>query len=683
MSDRPRAPRAPVSERLLRATLEVQGRWADLVAPHPSGLPSPGVLLWFPLLVVVSAVVLVVLGISGSSTGNYWAYFGDGRDPDLLTGMPRMIRTDEWLVQSGWILSQARQGFPAVNETLPGGMDATIQNDLPSWDWSSAFRPHVLGFLLLPLDQGMAVRWWLPFVVLLVSAYAFTVTLLPRRPVSSALLASALGASPLLQWWFLPTTLWPVGWCLTVLVALLWAVRSRSRAARWGAAAVAGYLSVCLAMSIYVPFMVPAVLVAVVVGIGVALDHARRWGGLRGVTARVLPLLASGAAAVAVLATWIATRVPTIESVVGTVYPGARLEPTGQAGFGPVLALLSAPFQRAMQESVPVLAPNASEAASPLLLSVALLVPLCAVGARRWRRTRRVDALVASIVVAHLVLAAFLLVPGWDGLAHLLLLDRTTVARSRLALDLLNVVSVAVLAARLERGGLRRRLPWSVALLGAGVVAAGVAVVYVALRSTGSPVLVVDQAWKVVAVLLVLAPLALARGRVLLGTAAFLVASLVVGGGVNPLYRGVFDLADTVVGEEVRAVEEAEPDATWVGIGSFYATAVLVESGVTAYNGVQTYPPEEMWSEIDPDGDQEGVWNRLANVNWRSEPGSGDPSPSNPERDQILLSFDACSPFAQEHVDYVLAEGTLDDPCLDVVADARQGSSRMLVYEVD
>ena len=49
-----------------------------------------------------------------------------------------------------------------------------------SWDWSSLFRPHVVGFLALPLDQGMAVRWWLPGLSpLIAAAYVFLVTLAP------------------------------------------------------------------------------------------------------------------------------------------------------------------------------------------------------------------------------------------------------------------------------------------------------------------------------------------------------------------------------------------------------------------------------------------------------------------------------------------------------------------------
>ncbi|WP_423918409.1 DUF7657 domain-containing protein [Frigoribacterium sp. 2-23] len=662
---------------LLRLGVAAHGQWVRITAPRASGLPSVAVLLWFPSVVVAVFLVFVALGLSGSSTGAFWEFFGQGADPNLIAGQPRRIRTDEWLVQSGWIVSQAQQGFPAVNQTLLGGMDSTIQNDLPSWDWSTIFRPHVVGFLLLPLDQGMAVRWWLPFAALLVAAYAFAVTLAPRRPVTSALVVIALGFSPLLQWWFLPTTLWPVAWAFTALTAILWCLRSSRAWVRWLAAAAAGYLTVTLAMSIYVPFIIPAAVVVVVVGVGLLTTSGV---GVRGSVRAIRPLLVAVVGAAAVLAVWLATRIDTVRSVIGTVYPGQRLEATGAIDFGGTVAALGGPFQQALQDGVTgSLGPNASESAAPLMLGLPLLVVLIWLAGRRWRSERKVDGLIASVVVAHVVVLAFLFVPHWDALAHLVLLDRTTVARMRSAFDILNVISFFVVVSRLDAR--RDRAPWSVALLAGTMSAASIAFVYAALRATGSPVLSESAAWKVVGVLLVLTVVALARRWAVVAAAGFVVASLLVGLGVNPLYRGVFDLNDTSVGREIDAVSQRDPDAQWVGVGTYYAGAALVESGVSTFNGVQTYPSDKMWNEIDPDGSDENAWNRLANVNW--VPGQGEPVISNPFRDQIEVTFDGCSSFAQEHVDYVVSEAALDTTCLKQLDHAQDGSLVLFVYEVD
>lgn len=649
-----------------------------MTEPRASGLPNVLVLSAFPVVVALAFAVLVILGVSGTSSGVFWQSFGSGSDPDLLAGTPRAIRSDEWLVQSGWILSQAAQGFPAVNQALPGGMDATVQNDLPSWDWSSLFRPHVWGFLLFPLEQGMAVRWWGPAAAALVATHAFVVTVLPRRPVTAAVLATALLFSPVLQWWFLPTTLWPVAWAFTTCTAVIWCLRGRRRSPRMAWAAASGYLTVTMAMSIYVPYMVPAAYVVLFVVAGAVVQALRSGADPRALVRRAVPVVLAVFAAVGVLVAWVLTRLPTVEAVLGTVYPGARLEPTGNLDFERGVRTASGPFQQALQaESPGILGLNAPESAAPLLVGTALLVILAWIVVRDRRAGRRADMDVVAVLAVHVLFFAFLVVPGWDGLSHVLLLDRTTADRLRLGLDLLNVVAFVRLVARLDRD--RLRAPVSVGLLAAAVLLLPTVVAWATFH-LASKEMIATRWWVVVTALLCAAVVAVARRHVLPAAACVLAASLLVGAGVNPLYRGVFDLRETQAGQDVARVVAEDPDGTWVGVGGYVTTALLLESGVEAYNGVQTYPPEEMWRQIDPDGSDEAVWNRLANVFWA--PGEGEPVVTNPVRDQIQVTFDGCSEFAREHVDYVLADERLDASCLVQLDSAEQGREQLHVYEV-
>jgi hypothetical protein len=702
------ADRSRSDHRVLAAWVRAEAAWQRVVAPRPSGMPNPVVLLGFPVVALLIVVVLVVLGISGNSSGVYWQSFGSGgHDPDLLAGQPRGIRSDEWLVQSSWVLSQIREGFPVVNQSFPGGMDATIQNDLPTWDWSSVFRPHVLGFLFLPLDQGMAVRWWLPVLAALVAAYVFAVTVMPRRPTTAAFLAIALCLSPMVQWWFLPTTIWPVAWAFSGLTAVLWAFRSRRRWPVVVAAAVTGYLTVTMVMSIYVPYMVPAAVVLVALAVGFLIERLRTPGTTwRWTLGRLVPLALAAVGAVAVIGVWALTRLDTIKAVLGTVYPGQRLELTGATSVEGLGALFSGPFQRSLQYgAVGGLSVNQSEAAAPLMVVVFLVPALLWVLWAGLRRRRALDWPVLATVVVLGVLFAFLLVPHWDALAHLLLLDRSTDARLRLAFDLLGLVAVVLVASRLDAGvgarpadeparddqdpevrtavvPTRSRTPWGIAGYGPVLVLGSAGFVYIGLRIGGANVLGASHAWRLVVVVLAVAVLLIARRWVAPGALLLLAAAVVVGGGTNPLYRGVFDLAtQTDAGVAVGEIVDRQPDARWVGIGGYVPTAMLLETGAHSYNGVQTYPPEEMWHEIDPSGRSEEIWNRLANVNWRD--GDGAPQLSLPVRDQIQVSFDGCSRFAQQNVQYVLSDQPVTDSCISEVREVTQGQQSLWIYRVD
>ena len=624
-------------------------------------------------------VVLVALGITGSSTGSWWGYFGSGSDPALLAGTPRAIRSDEWLVQSSWVISQAQQGFPLSNGTFPGGMDATVQNDLPVWDWSTLFRPHLIGFLFLPIDQGMAVRWWLPGLSLLAAAYLLLVTLMPRRPLSAATLAIVFYLSPLVQWWFLPTTIWPPTWAFLAIAAVIWSLRDPRRWVRIAFAATAGYLAVTMALGIYAPFIVPAVLVFGLFSLTVFIQQARGDRlGLRTAIGRMIPLIVAGVVAGVVLGMWVLTRADTISALLGTVYPGQRLEATGSLDFDGLVSVLAGPFDESLTGPVSgLLGPNSSEAATPLLFGIFLLIPLLYFTIRDWRAARYLHWTMIACIAATVLVFAFLLIPGWDWLAHLILIDRTTVPRSRMALAILSLLSAAVLIRRLDRG--EEKLPWWVSVTTAGVAAGSLVLVWLTLRQTSDPGLLFSTWWKATTVLFVVAVLCITRRWLAPGLACLVLVAFVVGGTVNPLYRGVFDLNDTAIGAQVRTIDEANP-GTWVGIGGFAPTAVLVQSGVQAYNGVQTYPPDLMWQQIDPSGQYQDTWNRLAGVSWT--PGVGEPVPDLPVRDQIVLTFDSCSTFAQQHVSYVLTDKPLEQACLQQVTAVDEGPTDFFVYQV-
>lgn len=664
----------------------VLARWDEaysrLVAPRPCGLPNLAVVFVIPTLFTIVTAILVVLGISGTSEGIYWGTFGTGPDPALLAGEPRAIRSDEWLVQSSWIVSQVQQGFPVLNGAFPGGMDATIQNDLPSEDWSTAFRPHVIGFLLFPIDNGMAIRWWLPALGLVIAAYLFVVSLLPRDPLAAAALALGVLLSPILQWWFLPTTLWPVVFAFTAMATVVCALRTRRRWVNSGMATLSGYIAVTMAMSIYVPFMVPAVLAVVFFAIGAVLfEWKARRQRLVPVLARLVPLAVAAVAAVAVLVAWILTRLDTVEAVTSTVYPGERLELTGQAGTAAsIVALFSGPFQRALVNGTyDVLGPNQSEASTPIMIVAFLLVPmLWAALARSKRVAEGIDYMLLAVVAAVGVVFAFLVIPGWDSVAHLLFIDRTTGARVRLAFAVLGVVGAVLLVRRLR--AIESKTPWPLVGASLALVALATAAIWLFLDRNGSMAPVGSRMWLVSTFFIGLTVLGLARARPLLGGMSLLLATGAVAWGVNPLYVGVFDLRETEIGEEVARIALDAPDADWVGVGGYVPTAVLLSSGVNAFNGVQTYPPEEMWVSIDPSGRYEDRWNRLANVNWVE--GDGEPTVANPARDQIVVSFDSCSDFAQETIEFVLTDLEIDQGCLREVVAAAEGPSTTRIYEV-
>ncbi|KAB1663012.1 hypothetical protein [Pseudoclavibacter sp. CFCC 13611] len=657
-----------------------QDRVVELTKPRKSGMPNLFVLLWFPILIVATAGVLVTFGISGSSTTAWASYFGDQEGAAVLAGEPRPIRSDEWMIQSGWVVSQYQLGFPVMNGAFPGGVNALMYNDAPTRHWSMAFRPHLLGFLMLPLDQGMAVRWWLPVVALVGGCYVFLVLILPTRPLSAAALSIAAFFSPIIQWWMLPSTLWPVAWAFVVLAAVVLALRADRRWVRVAGATVAGYLTVTMAMSLYVPYMIATFVPVLFVSVGlVAFTVHGRSLGWRVVLARLTPLLVAGATAIFVVGLWLVEQRASVLQVLSTAYPGARNTLPGQGDRHDLLALMSAPFQSALiAGDYSGLGANVPESASALLVSLFLVPAMVWAVAHCRKVTGHLDWTLISVVVADLVILAFLYVPGWALLSKPLGLFLTTEHRLRLAFVVLNVVAVALLVHRLDT--LKRRGPWWIATSAVLLVGLSVVVVALGLRRGHSTVTETSTVWIWVAVVLALAMAWVVRRRLLPAAVVLLLVSVALCGRVNPITLGVYDLRETEAGQAVQALSASDADARWVNVGGPEVMSVLFETGVAMYGGMQTYPPIQMWNEIDPASRYEYQWNRLAQVKWTF--GAGEPIVTNPAPDAINVTFDACSEFAQSDVRFVLSDVPIESGCARTLQVVKQGAATLYIGEV-
>lgn len=663
-----------------RYLLLIQERVVELMKPRMSGMPNLLVLLWFPILMAATAGVLVTFGISGSSTAAWASYFGDQAGVTVLAGEPRSIRSDEWMIQSGWVVSQYQLGFPVMNDTFPGGINALMYNDAPTWHWSMAFRPHLLGFLTLPLDQGMAVRWWLPVIAFIGGCYAFLVLILPTRPLSAAALSIAAFYSPIIQWWMLPSTLWPVAWAFAVLTAVVLALRVRRCWVRVAAAAVAGYLTVTMAMSLYVPYMIATFVPVLFVSVGLVPFTVRarssRW---RLVFVRLTPLLVAGVTAIFVVGVWLFEQRSSVRQVLSTAYPGARNTLPGQGDRHDLLALMSAPFQRTLiSGDFSGLGANAPESASALLVSLFLVPAIVWAIVQCRKATGHLDWALISILVADLVVLAFLYVPGWAVLSKPLGLFLTTEHRLRLAFVILNVITVALLVHRLDT--LKRRGPWWVAVSAVLLVGVSVVAVALGLRRSDSTVTATSNVWIWAAVILAFAVVWVVRRRLLPAAVALLLVSVALCGRVNPITSGVYDLRETEAGQAVQALSQSNGDARWVNVGGPEVMSVLFEAGVAMYGGMQTYPPTQMWNEIDPVSRYEYQWNRLAQVKWTF--GAGEPVVTNPAPDAINVTFDACSEFAQSNVRFVLSDVPIEPECAHTLQVVTQGPTTLYIGEV-
>ncbi|MGV8911285.1 MAG: DUF7657 domain-containing protein [Rhodoglobus sp.] len=656
----------------------------DFVTPRLSGLPTWKVVTWFPALLVLGSIVLIALRISGSSSGAHWAYFGTGEDPNLLLGYPRGIRSDEWFVHQAWVISQIQQGFPIINQTLPGGMDVSVALEVPVWEWSALFRPHIWGYFLFGADSGLAWEWWIPAIALVAGAYLLVVSYVPRRPFMAAVLACSVFFTPIFQWWYGMSSIYPAAWALLALAGTRWILRDERQWVRVAWSVGLGWFAVTMSLGLYAPFIIPAVFVFLFSFVGSVLNE-RPWTKprLADVFRRISPLIVAGIAAVGIFAFWMFQRIETVDKIVSTVYPGQRLALTGQmwdrdpfmTWFGG--AVWGQTFR--MADGVTALGPNPSESSTVILLALFLIPTLVYLLVRQWKTKHQINWHIVSILAVDALFLAYLFIPGWDAVAHILFLDRMPLQRVWLGFVVLLPLTVAVVLKSIDES--KRQLPlWLVAATVIPVLIFHALLLW-RIVLVSPEVLWISPLWPIaLAGLLAACVFFLRRGRAIWGALSMLVISLVIAGNVNPIYVGAFDLRETETGQTIMELDESR-EGTWLGVGSQETMALLMETGVEAYNGVQIYPPEELWNEVDPDGDDEQSWNRLGHIQWQL--GKGEPKLTSPQVDVVRGTFDACSKFAQENVDYFLTDQSVpDESCLRLVRVVKEANLNFQIFDI-
>lgn len=659
---------------------------AEPVAPRPtrtalSELPTRWAVLGPILALAAVYLTLVIFGLTGSSTGQLYAYFAPATDdPQIVMAKPRPIRSDEWYIQSTWVISQVEQNYPRISNSYPGGWDTTVQHDLPVRDWPTIFQPHQWGFFVLPLHQALAIKWWTPSLFMCLAVFAFSILRMPRRPWTSALIGASAFLAPYVQWWFLSITVYPIAWAFTVLAAVT-ALVNGHRKLGVALAAVAGYLTVTTAIGIYVPFILAAVYptLAIAVGIGLVAGRSIR---LRTVLRRLVPLFIAGAAAGVVTVAWVLTRLSTIEGFLGTSYPGARSAPTGGGSPASLAVLLSAPFHRDVVNSATptLLAPNESESASFLLIGLAFLLPLVILAVRRWRASREVDWLVVGALVTCVVMLAYEIIPGWDALSRVLLLDKVTPGRLRMGWGVLSLILTVYGLEKLTDRDLTRRWRWI--LTGATVLSLVVILGLPYIWLVRQSAVLAGTMWigGLVCVFSLVA-VVLACWRAPIVTALMLVlANGLLTWHVNPLYKGYLDIRTLPLGVAIEEIEAKDP-GQWIVVGrSVPAIVSVIETGQQGYAGMQGAPSKVMWQEIDPQNQYVYQWNRLGQLTWVL--GTGEPMPRNPVPDTIEMTFDPCGRFAQTYVEHVVTQEAVSSACLRLDRQVTEGNAVFLIYRV-
>lgn len=431
--------------------------------PQTSGKNSPRkrfhtvrTSIWFfPLILTFVLLMLTCLKINGSSIGVYQTYFyGQPHDSALITGHPRKIRSDEWVVNTQMTIAQKNANYARINHNIGNGEDMSLILDVPNRDWSTIFKPHNWSFFALPFDFAFAFKWWVMGYLLVLSCYFFVLALLPNKKLFAAFLALALASSAFVQWWYQYITLGPLYYSLFAGTAFIYILRARTRTQAIGWGALLAYILICFVLVLYPPFQIACALALAAFAIGYMIRQSSemQW---KLYLQRLGIFGASIVLAGLVILLFLSTRSGVVHTILNTAYPGNRLQQSGGYDL-PHLFSGNLAFQfhsdiKAANYQLPKLSvTNQSEASNFILLLPFLLLPSLYFLYQDFRNRRAVDWPLLITSLAFLGTLVWLFTPHLGILGKLTLLNRVPHSRLLIGLGILNIFQIVLLVRRLD-----------------------------------------------------------------------------------------------------------------------------------------------------------------------------------------------------------------------------------------
>ena len=561
------------------------------------------------ILSVILFLGLVMLRISGSSVGYWYAVLGEGKS-GILAGTARGVRSDEWGMLTPLCFGQQYNslGAYARYSVSPNGVltDNLIVYGQPAWNILTLFRPFYWGYLLFGSSMGLSWFWCGRMIALVLSFFELGLLITDKSKKLSVLLSVCVAWAPFLQWWFAVNGLAEMliyGACMVLGAHYLVAVPYNRK--KYAAALMMTVCAIGYVLTFYPAWMAPLAWSFVPVFLWVVVKK-RENGCLS--KRDILPWLFMLSVSAAALVYLFVVSADTIQAVMESEYPGAGNESVGGGG---LLWMLKYPF------SLLSWAYNSSNMVENS--SVICFAPVGIVTAV-WvmLRERKRDFLLIGLLAVDLLLTWYYCVgvPKW--VSKVFLMCYTNGNRGPQVIGFLRLF-ILVRALALKKRAIGKWFCACAAVLSA-VLAIGMAWCFTRFAAEEIRYGYLDGVWKPACIFLIFAfafyLLYRADRRRCTGAAVFACAVVLASSlGINPIQRGAPAITESPTVEEIKKLVREDPQGIWAVIDSHYpATNIPYMAGACCINTSQTYPQKERWCVLDPDGTNTEVYNRYCHI---------------------------------------------------------------------
>jgi hypothetical protein len=384
-------------------------------------------------------IIFSLADCNGSSLAQYNLWGPRGGHADILLGVSKAIRSDEWAYATPDIFNQIFRPDPfAVKDSVLGGHSVALIGNVPVWHFTTLFRPQHWAFFVLPVDYAFAVYWQFKALILLTGVFLWLL-LMTRSSWWSIAGSVWFFFSQYTQWCYSWSPGLPemIGYICLLVVCCCYITTGRKPVALFVASVVAIISVINFALAAYVPHMLPLIWLAAMCTTAWLIAKRRlvfRWKD----SGRRLTALGSVVIAVSIVGFLVYVQLkPAITAIAHTLYPGMRAF-TG-ATMDPVVFLTHFMPWTETESHFPLVFSNICEGSGFLWLApitIFFLSKLILRPTQKW--------MLLALWVIVVLFASWALFPIPAIVGKLLFLNKTSGTRSLPALGLANMAIVVI-----------------------------------------------------------------------------------------------------------------------------------------------------------------------------------------------------------------------------------------------
>lgn len=553
------------------------------------------------IIALLVFILMLVFKIHGSSLAMWDQYVSDyakgGNSESVILGEPRPIRSDEWMVQTPYSLSQTQTGLKNHNEVITvDGQDMVIGYNSPALNLATLAKPFTWGYVLLGKERGLSWYWGLKLIGLMLLSFEIGLILTKRNKYLALLTSVWLPFSAAIQWWFVS----PVGDLVFFTFGFLVGMYNyfyahEKKWVRLWCAILAALCASGFILVLYPALQVPFGYLILLFLLGFFFEFRKKvkldkFDGLFISLAVVMTGIIVG---VSLVTSW-----DSLIRVMHTIYPGNRVSLGGDFAKKDLFNFLvnwKMSFKDVVYE-------NNSELSSFYHFFFVILF------VSPWVFYKKIKENLYGFLL--FVFCLFNIV--WMSLRFPTILAKITMysyvpeERANLAFGFAAILlSIWFIQYLWEQKKLAFK--WQVPII---VINLGLYFFSLYKGNLGLYLSRMDIIWTllVAGLLIVL----LLNQRKYLFSLVLLAAVLVGGTTVNPISKGVSPIYDKQIAQKVMAIEKEDPGQLWAGERMMHAFLPML--GVHNFNGTAFTPNLYSWKPLDPTGKYEKVYNRYSHI---------------------------------------------------------------------